>query len=466
MFLRRLNQTRKTVGFRLTFWYFAILFFSALALFGLTYFFLSSSLQKQDRDSIQAKIDDFSSLYQTFGIEVLINEFDMERKYQKKIPFFIRFAGTQDETRFLILPYQWIGFDMKALEAVAFEKNDGWTRLPLIDGRYELEVKSVYLTGGYILQVGKSTEDRERILERFRTIFAFIIIPLMIFGLIGGFFVAYKALRPIRNLIYTVRAIATGKMDARVPGYRTGDELDELVILFNEMLTKIETLIQGMRDTLDHVAHDLRTPIARMRMVAEMALEANQKPDGLKRALSDCMEESDRILTMLNTLMDISEAETGAMKLDLEEVRISGLIRDVADLYGYVAEDKGIRLEMVSVADLRVTADPVRIRQVLGNLLDNAIKYTPPGGAVHIEATRDGEKIVILVKDTGVGINCEELPRIWDRLYRGDQSRSQKGLGLGLSLVKAIVQAHKGQIEVLSEPNKGSIFRIVLPSHL
>lgn len=466
MSLRRLNQTRKTVGFRLTFWYFAILFFSALSLFGLTYFFLSSSLQNQDHDSIQVKIDELSSLYQTFGIEALINEFDMERKYQKKIPFFVRFAGTQDETLFLILPYQWIGFNMKALETMAFKKNEGWTRLPLIGGRYELEVKSVYLTGGYILQVGKSTEDRERILERFRTIFAFIIIPLMIFGLIGGFFVAYKALRPIRNLINTVRAIVAGKMDARVPGYRTGDELDELVVLFNEMLTKIETLIQGMRDTLDHVAHDLRTPMARMRMVVEMALNSNQKTDDLKGVLSDCMEESDRILTMLNTLMDISEAETGAMKLDLKEVHVSELIEDVMDLYGYVAEDKGIRFETFSASDLRMMADPVRIRQVLGNLLDNAIKYTPSGGAVHIEANRDGERIVILVKDTGVGINHEDLPRIWDRLFRGDQSRSQKGLGLGLSLVKAIVQAHSGHMEVLSEPNKGSTFRIVLPIYL
>jgi signal transduction histidine kinase len=463
MSLRRLNQTRKTVGFRLTCWYFAILFFSALSLFGLTYFFLWSSLQNQDHDSIQMKIDELSSLYQTFGIDTLINEFDMERKYQKKIPYFIRFAGTQGETLFLILPYQWIGFNMKALEAAAFKKDEGWTRLPLIGGRYELEVKSVYLTGGYILQVGKSTEDREKILERFRTIFAFIMIPLMIFGLIGGFFVAYKALRPIRNLINTVRAIAAGKMNARVPGYRTGDELDELVVLFNAMLTKIETLIQGMRDTLDHVAHDLRTPMMRMRMIAEMTLHTNQKPEDLKGALSDVMEESDRILTMLNTLMDISEAETGAMKLDLKEVSVSELIENVVDLYGYVAEDKGIRLETVPANDLRIMADPVRMRQVLGNLVDNAIKYTPSGGTVHIETGRDGEWIMILVKDTGVGISREELPRIWDRLYRGDQSRSQKGLGLGLNLVKAIVQAHKGQIEVLSNPGQGSAFRILLP---
>lgn len=167
---------------------------------------------------------------------------------------------------------------------------------------------------------------------------------------------------------------------------------------------------------------------------------------------------------MLNTLMDISEAETGVMNLDLESVNVSDLIEDVADLYRYVAEDKGILVYTMASNDLYLNADPNRMRQILANLLDNAIKYTPNGGRIDIEAHQRGEKIVVLVKDNGIGIRPEELPRIWDRLYRCDQSRSQKGLGLGLSLVKAIVQGHKGHIEVFSEPGKGSTFSISLPS--
>jgi signal transduction histidine kinase len=352
---------------------------------------------------------------------------------------------------------------MKALEVGTFKKEEEWIRLPLKDGKYELEVKSMSISGGYLLQVGKSTEDREKLLERFRKIFTFIMIPLMLFGLAGGALLAYNVLRPIRNLIHTVRAIVAGNMDARVPSYRTGDELDEMVVLFNEMLTKIETLIRGMGETLDHVAHDLRTPMARMRIGAEMALQSGKKTDDVREALSDCMEESEKILTMLNTLMDISEAETGAMKLDLKDVDLSVIIKEVVDLYQYVAEEKGVQVEVGPSKGLQVKADPVRMRQVLANLLDNAIKYTSSGGWVHLEAAQNELGTEISVRDNGVGIPPEDLPRIWNRLYRGDRSRSEKGLGLGLSLVKAIIQAHKGRIEARSEVNKGSVFKITLP---
>jgi signal transduction histidine kinase len=166
---------------------------------------------------------------------------------------------------------------------------------------------------------------------------------------------------------------------------------------------------------------------------------------------------------MLNTLMDISEAETGTMKLALETINLPDLIRSVIDLYEIIAEEKKITIHASLPDKLPIEADRVRIQQALANLIDNAIKYTPPGGRIEVSAEPDDQQVVIRVRDTGMGISTEDLPRIWDRLYRGDKSRSQKGLGLGLCLVKAVVEAHHGKVEVASQPGNGSLFTIILP---
>jgi signal transduction histidine kinase len=166
---------------------------------------------------------------------------------------------------------------------------------------------------------------------------------------------------------------------------------------------------------------------------------------------------------MLDTLMDISEAEVGAMRLTRERLALAEIVRDAVNLYADVAEDKGVALESDGAADVCVFADPNRMRQVVANLLDNAIKYTPAGGRVEVRTRRDGADAVLTVRDTGVGIPALELPRIWERLYRGDASRSERGLGLGLSLVKAIVAAHGGRVEATSVPGQGSAFIVRLP---
>jgi signal transduction histidine kinase len=236
-----------------------------------------------------------------------------------------------------------------------------------------------------------------------------------------------------------------------------------LVTLFNQMLTKIDTLIKEMKDSLDNVAHDLRTPVSRLRAKAEMALQSNGPVPDLREALSDCLEESELILRMLNTLMDISEAETGTIHLRKTRVGLASLIEQVQSIYDYLAEEKGITVAAHCPDDLLVFVDADRMRQALANLLDNAIKYTPQGGDVEISAAQQGDQVVLTVRDSGCGISPEDLPRIWDRLYRGDRSRSQRGLGLGLSLVKAIVHAHAGRVEAESEPGRGSTFKIHLP---
>ena len=464
MFLRHLSRIRRTITFRLILWYSTFFIVSTSFLFIIAYGLLSSSVRQKDREEIHQKLGEYAAQYRAGGIEALKNEVELEGRSAKEGPFFVRVAAPQNTTLFLDAPEQWKDFDLAQLGSSPSKENEEPTRLPTREGTKALEIETTLLGDGNLLQVGQSTEEQEALLESFREIFLGFMIPVVVLGIVGGSFLAFRALRPIRSLIQTVRSVSTGRMDSRVPTLHTSDELDELVMLFNSMLEKIEALINGMRGSLDNVAHDLRTPLTRLRGTAEMALRSDQSRETYRDALANCIEESDRILTALNTLMDISEAETGVMKLQLEEVNVAALMEDTVDLYAHVAEDKNVSLHTVAPNDLFLTADLNRMRQVMANLLDNAVKYTPSGGRIELQAFQRDHQAVIVVKDTGIGISAEETSKIWNRLYRGDQSRSQRGLGLGLSLVKAVVQAHNGSIEVFSEPGVGSLFTLYLPT--
>ena len=288
----------------------------------------------------------------------------------------------------------------------------------------------------------------------------------MFVGVMGGLLITRSTLQPINELIHVVQEIIrTGRTHARVPSRGpTGDTVDELVTLVNTMLDRITGLIQAMGESLDNVAHDLRTPMARLRGMAERALQSGD-PAAARDALADCLEESERILSMLNTLMDISEAETGVLRLAREPVDLRALIEEVVELYEDVADVKHVTVTFDPGEAVVVNGARDRLRQVFANLLDNAIKYTPEHGSVRIAAAREPDgHAVVTVTDTGTGISAQDLPRIWDRLYRADPSRSERGLGLGLSLVKAYVAAHGGTVEARSEPDRGSVFTVRLPA--
>jgi signal transduction histidine kinase len=320
------------------------------------------------------------------------------------------------------------------------------------------------LSEGRWLQLAISDEQTQEVVGHLRAGLVAVWIGAVALGLLGGFFFTRRALRPVQRLANTARkVIESGDLALRVPERGTRDELDELSHLFNGVLARNQALVRGMREALDNVAHDLRTPLTRLRTGAEVALRDASDPQRIRDALADTIEDSERVLQMLNTLMDISQAETGVMKLDRTKVDLSELAREAIDLYQHVAEERGVRLLTHLAAGVNVNGDHNRLNQVVANLVDNAIKYTPAGGQVELATAREDLWASLTVKDSGVGISAQDLPRIWERLYRADQSRSERGLGLGLSFVKAIVEAHGGRAEVRSELGAGSTFVVRLP---
>ena len=458
------EPARRTLGFRLGLWYAVIFVASSLALIALTYLLLSASLRQYDREIIQSTLVRYAGAYQAGGVDGLAAAIRRDQAAARYEPLFVRTVGPFQDLVFLSPQAEWRRFDTSQLATPELSGQQSWATLGSGDQGELLEVASVRLPDGSLFQVGKSTARRAALLRRFRVVLLVDFVTVVVIGLVGGAAFTRSALRPLRDLTATVREIMrTGRIRSRVPARATGDALDELGVLVNAMLDRIEGLIAGMRGALDNVAHDLRTPMMRLRSIAESALQSGNEPAALREALADCLEESEHLVGMLNALMDISEAETGTMRLQQEPVNLIELVQQAVELYEDVAEEKQIVLQNTASGELWARVDRTRVRQVIANLLDNAIKYTPGGGRVQIDASRAGSEAIITVTDTGVGISPDDLPRIWERLYRGDKSRSERGLGLGLSLVKAIVEAHGGQVTVASTPGHGTRFELHLP---
>lgn len=292
--------------------------------------------------------------------------------------------------------------------------------------------------------------------------------PLLLLVLsVGGWFVTGRALSPVRRITSAVQRIRAESLSERLPVNQCRDEISELQETFNSMLQRLEEAFTKVRQFTADASHELRTPLAILRGETEVALRWAKNPEELRATLESNLEEIDRMSRIIEDLLALAKSEAGEIPLALTDVNLSDLLQDLYLQGKTLSEPKGIEfaLHMEVNREIHLRGDQLQLHRMLLNLVSNAVKYTPDGGRVAIHLASDDHFARIRVVDTGFGIAAEHLPYLFDRFYRIDEARNRDigGSGLGLSIVKWIVEAHGGQVDVASEPNRGSTFTVSLP---
>ena len=465
MYLNKILRPPRTLASRLTLWYTGIFTVSTIVAFGAFYLSISTVLSKNRDQDLMEDVQGYSAVLDAEGIDKVKAEMAWEALSDGHEHIFLRLLTKDGKEVDATDMSAWrsVGTDSDALEKLKSGADYVLETLDLPE--QEFKARTVYgsIGSNLILQIGESMEEDAEFLGLHRIVFIPVMAVMVIFAAIVGWLMARRALGGVEEVTETAIEISQGAMDKRVPFKARGNEIERLATTFNYMLDRINLLIKGMREISDNIAHDLRSPLARIRGVAEMALTTSTTEEEHKEMASSMLEECDRLLGMINAMLDIAEAESGAGEIALEEVDLVRVVQRACELFQAIAEDNSVTITAELPEKCLVYGDTRKLQRMVANLLDNALKFTPPEGTVTVSLKADNGQVAIAVSDTGIGISEDDLPHVFKRFYRCDNSRAQHGTGLGLSLVKAIAGSLGGSVNATSHLGEGSTFTVTLP---
>ena len=456
------NRPLASVKARLTLLSGAIIACCMLAAYALMYEYLASALQNNVDHYLRSEFNEFQDIYRGGGMDALRKEIDLEE-------------SAQGSSHIFMLVVDDAGKEIVSSDRAEWGEAAEWHGPILADSTVRFQSvsnSSATKTGRRIeghlapdvyVVMGIGTEPHRLVLATFRDRFIEVFALLFGLSLIGAWLIARRAMRGVEMVTAAAEEIAGGALDRRITGSGFGLELDRLASVFNRMIEKIESLVKESRTLGDNIAHELRSPLTRIRGSAEVAATNEKASTDCQELAAGVVEECDGLLNIVNSMLSIAQMESGVAKVAADPVDCERLVRDTCDLFQPLAEDKHVALHAAVATALTVRGDSARLHQVLANLLDNALKYTGPGGHVTVSLDRRNGTAVIAVEDTGVGIGEVDLPHIFERFYRSEHVRAASGNGLGLGLVHAIIAAHGGSIDVTSALGEGTTFRVRLP---
>ncbi len=319
------------------------------------------------------------------------------------------------------------------------------------------------LPGKVEVQIAKSLQPADELIASFRSAFFITVALILLLGLAGGWWLAKRFWHQIESFNQmAMKIVNSGNLASRMP-VTGNDEFSVLATNMNAILDKMEKLFQGIRQVSDNIAHDLRSPLTRLRADVEVTLQEND-PKLFRLTLERVLTELQNMQEIFQSLLSLGQAEAGSLKIRKKPLNLSELLEDIVELYGPLAEDKGQLFEANIAEKIEIEGDRQLLAQALSNLLDNAVKYVPEGGKIVLSATFKDDKAVVRLDDSGPGIPQDMRRKVFDRFVRVDPSRTLPGSGLGLSLVKAFIELHQGHITLADSKLGGTSFTIVLPA--
>lgn len=456
----------RRLAFRLSLWCGGILVVTASLSYLIFYEAMTTAMRGHNTGFLQTEIRKSTELLAAEGPEALLRELDRSIGASGSNDTFFRlFDGTGKLLHSSDLSsWQDVELGNRPMPPAAASStvDDRW------DGfGHHVRVRAMSASIGpdRVLQVGLAAGDYVLVVKAFKRVGLLALITMPLLAVLAGWLVARQSLSGVRHLTRTAGRISANDFQSRVPVSPRGDEIDELAVSFNGMLDRIGALVQEMKQTNDNIAHELRSPITRMRGLAETTLAGHPAPQEYQDLAADTVEECDRLLGIINTMLDIAEAEAAVVSWPMSPQDLSQVARDACELFEPVAQQKDVRLTIEAEGPCRVKGEVRQLQRALANLIDNAIKYSPEHGAVDVVVRLEGPgEVAASISNSGPGIAAEDLPHIFERFYRGVQWRSTPGNGLGLSLSVAIARAHGGGVFVHSDPGRHTRFVFRIPA--